>query len=602
MFYTLRLAEENAIKRADLRTLGIAHAFAEHADSTIKRVDIILKELAYTWINRQQSFIEEIDREKQAIADIAIQVAVHDKDGWLVFSSLGIPKERYNFADREHFQTHVGSNESQLFISKPVLGRISKKWSIQFTRPLIRNGKFDGVIVISVSPDLFSRFFQTLSLGNQQIAAMMHDGGAILARTPDWEDYVGKSPSETQVILPDTPLQGSVRRVSRFDGIERIVGYHRLPEYHLTLVAGISVDEILAPVATQRTTAIAIAFAVSLLILITAVLSQRSLLARERAEAEVRSINIELEQRVDQRTTELARTNAELEEAVSLNKEILNTSVIGVAVYRQDGQCIQVNPGFIKIMGEAEHQLLKQNLYAFPAWQESPMVDWADSALNAETHAPRQIQISTTSGNSKWIDCRLSRFFNRGEPHLLLMIQDITALKTHAEDLDRIANFDTLTGAANRRLLTDRLTQAIARTRRSGVPIAVCYLDLDGFKTINDQLGHAAGDKVLIEITRRLKLLLRAEDTVARLGGDEFVLILTELPKPEEICIVIDRMLKAVSAPMAIENTSVSVSASIGVTISPPDMPDSDSLLRHSDQAMYIAKTAGKNRYHLFTH
>jgi diguanylate cyclase (GGDEF)-like protein len=163
-----------------------------------------------------------------------------------------------------------------------------------------------------------------------------------------------------------------------------------------------------------------------------------------------------------------------------------------------------------------------------------------------------------------------------------------------------VANYDSLTQLPNRRLLADRLTQAIRRSERSGKLTAVCFLDLDGFKAINDQHGHAVGDAVLISTAAHLGSVLRAGDTLARLGGDEFVLLLTDVSNPHECALILERMLQAVSLPIHAHNTVLTASASIGVTLFPDDNADPDTLLRHADQAMYLAKQSGKNRYQLF--
>jgi diguanylate cyclase (GGDEF)-like protein len=173
-------------------------------------------------------------------------------------------------------------------------------------------------------------------------------------------------------------------------------------------------------------------------------------------------------------------------------------------------------------------------------------------------------------------------------------------LRSSHDELNQIAHYDPLTGVPNRRLLADRLNQGILHARRVGNSLAVCYLDLDGFKPINDQHGKAIGDLFLIEIANRLKQVLRGEDTLARLGGDEFVIILTNVAEPKEIHIVLDRVQVAVNAVAYLEGLAISASASIGVTIFPDDDADPDTLLRHADQAMYLAKDAGKNRYQLF--
>ena len=164
----------------------------------------------------------------------------------------------------------------------------------------------------------------------------------------------------------------------------------------------------------------------------------------------------------------------------------------------------------------------------------------------------------------------------------------------------RAADRDLLHGASSRRLLADRLDQAAASALAEGRLLAVCYLDIDGFKPVNDRYGHAAGDMLLLEIADRLGGMLRADDTLARLGGDEFVLLFTDIAQREEIHLVLERVLAAVSAPVNIDGSAVRVSASIGVTVYPGDEVDGDTLLRHADQAMYRAKEAGKNRYHLF--
>lgn len=184
--------------------------------------------------------------------------------------------------------------------------------------------------------------------------------------------------------------------------------------------------------------------------------------------------------------------------------------------------------------------------------------------------------------------------------HYIGMFSDISYLKAHEAELDRAAHYDPLTGAPNRRLLADRLEQSIARTNRGGDLLAVCYLDLDGFKAVNDRLGHNAGDRLLVGVTESLRHVLRPADTLARLGGDEFVLLLSEVESPEECSLILERVLSSVSRPFDVDGQSVVVSASIGVSLYPHDRVDADTLLRHADQAMYRAKELGKNRFHLF--
>ncbi|MDP2824812.1 MAG: PAS domain S-box protein [Sulfuritalea sp.] len=184
--------------------------------------------------------------------------------------------------------------------------------------------------------------------------------------------------------------------------------------------------------------------------------------------------------------------------------------------------------------------------------------------------------------------------------HYVALFADITALKEHQSKLEHIAHYDALTGQPNRVLLADRLQQAIVQTRRRNTLMAVVYLDLDGFKAINDTHGHETGDELLIKLAQRLKETLREGDTLARLGGDEFVVVLVDLANVAECEAILSRLLQAAAEPVPIRNLPLQVSASLGVTIFPLDDGDADSLVRHADQAMYQAKQAGKNRYHLF--
>lgn len=168
------------------------------------------------------------------------------------------------------------------------------------------------------------------------------------------------------------------------------------------------------------------------------------------------------------------------------------------------------------------------------------------------------------------------------------------------DSLHAAAFYDALTHLPNRHLLKDRLKQALALAARSRNKVAVCYLDLDGFKNVNDQYGHAAGDSLLVEAAKRLTLSLRQHDTVARIGGDEFVVVITELHSFEDCQILLDRVLTDLAQPVVIEGHLVHITASIGVCMSHTHGADPGTLIDLADKAMYQAKTTGKNRWQLY--
>ncbi len=169
------------------------------------------------------------------------------------------------------------------------------------------------------------------------------------------------------------------------------------------------------------------------------------------------------------------------------------------------------------------------------------------------------------------------------------------------EELTYRANHDALTDLPNRRLFADRLDHAIARARRNGEKAALLYVDLDGFKVVNDTLGHALGDVLLNEVVKRMKAHLRQSDTLARMGGDEFTLVATDLTGPEDAAILATRIGEALQAPFFIDGNELVVTASIGISVYPSDGRDVTELLRSADTAMYEAKREGRNRAVFFT-
>jgi diguanylate cyclase (GGDEF)-like protein/PAS domain S-box-containing protein len=184
--------------------------------------------------------------------------------------------------------------------------------------------------------------------------------------------------------------------------------------------------------------------------------------------------------------------------------------------------------------------------------------------------------------------------------HYVALGSDITPMKEHQTQLEYIAHYDLLTNLPNRVLLADRLSQAMLKCNRHKHSLAVVFLDLDGFKAVNDAYGHDVGDELLIVLSLRMAGALRECDTLARIGGDEFVAVLADLATVEDCKLVVERLLLAASESVTVCDVVLSISASIGVTLYPQDNSDTDLLMRHADQAMYRAKELGKNCYHVF--
>jgi diguanylate cyclase (GGDEF)-like protein len=204
-------------------------------------------------------------------------------------------------------------------------------------------------------------------------------------------------------------------------------------------------------------------------------------------------------------------------------------------------------------------------------------------------------------GQRIWIDVSGVQLSSARDESMWMLV-DITAMKRHEAKLDRLASFDALTGVLTRRLLEDHLSQAIARARRHEHVFAVLYLDLDGFKPINDTFGHQAGDHVLKVVASRIVGSVRITDRVARVGGDEFVIVLDGVEDDRAAVRVAEKILRFLAEPIPFhDGQRVSVCASIGISMFPSHGQEIDTLLARADQAMYESKTAGRNRLTLFS-
>lgn len=204
---------------------------------------------------------------------------------------------------------------------------------------------------------------------------------------------------------------------------------------------------------------------------------------------------------------------------------------------------------------------------------------------------------------TKWIQWRFVSYLDeRSRPCVMAVGQDVSAQKASEDAMQKMATTDVLTGLPNRALLSDRLRQAIARCKRTGASFAVMALDLDGFKKVNDSMGHPAGDELLVQVAQRLKQVLRETDTLARMGGDEFVALLIDTASPSALRAVDRRVLAALATPFEIQGRQVIIGSSIGISAYPYHGDNEVTLLSRADVALYRAKHAGKGRSVVYDH
>lgn len=291
------------------------------------------------------------------------------------------------------------------------------------------------------------------------------------------------------------------------------------------------------------------------------------------------------------------------QERMQLASSVFLHAKEGIMITSPTGEILDVNATLITHSGYSREELIGSNPRIFQSdkqskafyssmWKSILQHDYWTGEIVNKTKGGVEYQGILTISSVKNSKSKITHFVGH--------FTDISHIKEQDEQLKLLAHYDPLTGLPNRTLKALRLNSAICQSKRTKRSLAVAFIDLDGFKDINDHHGHDIGDELLIVISQRLKQALREGDTLARLGGDEFVAILTELDRTEDAEVVLSRLLTAASSEIATSSGNVQVSASIGVTIFPQDASDADQLVRHADMAMYQAKQAGKNRFHYF--
>jgi diguanylate cyclase (GGDEF)-like protein/PAS domain S-box-containing protein len=277
----------------------------------------------------------------------------------------------------------------------------------------------------------------------------------------------------------------------------------------------------------------------------------------------------------------------------------------GMGLATSRGEWLEVNKSLCQMLGYAEDELLAKSVRSISHAED---VDWMQEQINNLLEgAIASIQLEQrclrSDGQIIWVILSVTKI---PEPHdsaasLVFQIQDISDRKRAEEQLMHEALHDALTGLPNRALFIDQVRKSMARwRRRKQGAFAILFVDLDGFKAINDILGHAVGDQVLVEFSRRLGSSVRPGDTFARLGGDEFTILLDDLNDLNDAIIAVKRLMAILKEPFHLLGRDLAVSASIGVALSADEYVDADEMLRHADAAMYRAKQQGRGRYEMF--
>ena len=315
---------------------------------------------------------------------------------------------------------------------------------------------------------------------------------------------------------------------------------------------------------------------------------------------------VRVEQEMRRVATSSDAANAELRRLEAQLRAVLNGSSDAIAQFDTGLRYTYLNPAGEALRGVPLAELVGRTDREVGRGMGECALDLWETALRRvlDTHAPGELEYCDLirGGQESWFHTTMSpdRDADGAVVGVLTSTRDITANKRAEQALAHQALHDSVTGLANRYLLMDRLGGALVRLERSPARVALFFIDIDHFKSVNDTYGHDAGDRLLVELARRLTGAARREDTVARLGGDEFVLLCDRVGTDEHVREIADRIVRALAEPVTEGGVVMQVSASVGAAVTDDPAACAADLLRHADSAMYRVKQTGRNRFHVF--
>jgi len=290
-------------------------------------------------------------------------------------------------------------------------------------------------------------------------------------------------------------------------------------------------------------------------------------------------------------------------ERLQLFVKMFNNSGEAIAITDAGRRVIAVNPAFVKITGYAEEEVIGQDPKILSSGrQDDKFYQAMWRSINETGMWQGEIWNRRKSGEiyPEWLSIGTVKNSQNEVINYISLFSDITKRKEAESRIEHLAHYDSLTHLPNRALFADRLKQALLAGIRNNKKSALLFLDLDKFKLVNDTMGHLAGDMLLQSVAARLKSCVRETDTICRQGGDEFMILLPEIGSAEDAETVAGKVISAMAEPHWIGETELVITFSIGISICPDDATDDEMLIKHADDAMYLAKASGRNNYKLF--
>jgi diguanylate cyclase (GGDEF)-like protein len=569
---------------AERSSRNFAMVFEENVLRSIGEIDKALLYLRRSIETRKDSAdFNTIANTTDVLSEIIVQVAIIDAAGIMRASNIGPqPAPPLDLSDREHYRVHVSSADDRLFMSKPVIGRASGKWSVQFSRRFLNaDTSFAGVVVASLNPGHLTKFYDQIDFGTLASISLIGSDGVVRSSGGTADGFT------LDQDLKETALFAHMRAGSSPSTFEeRDLRYE---EPRLTTVRKVKGHPLWVSVSTSQSEIYKSSWndfqldALAALALTLVILMAMERILRTEAKARHKAEQLQL-------------TLENMSQGIMLVTKDLQIPIIN----SRCGELLDLPAEFI------EHPPRFDQLVEFQARNREPRdcgppgVEALDPAAPRDASSREFTICEQAMPNGTIVEVRSGRLPNGG---LVQTFTDVTKRREAEAHVARLASEDPLTGLPNRRLFRFTLDQMCERSsctpkgKGTEAEFAVLFLDLDRFKVVNDTLGHRVGDLLLQEVANRLQGALRPNDVLARLGGDEFAIVVPTVESRNALEALAGRLNAVISQPYEIDSRRIRSSISIGIAVGPPDGNNAEDLLMAADLALYAVKASARGTF-----